>query len=338
MKTSWFENIPHNNLPPAPDDSHLPGIAGPAPTRIKHDKLTMPHTWTSMSLEDFATVVGLLGPRIVRAGDTYWGEVRRFFYRPLLPLREYQPGMISKPWLAALGGAQYAVPAGSGANSCLNWLVFDQTRDYTVTTLDKNRRRQVKLAAKEFVIRPLTDLTEFKRQAHPVYLSFQDRTGYKVGANRRDPAKFAAWAEAVFSIPHVLILGGYRDNLLVGVSLTYRVSSTVFYATFFCNDEALKGYLSDLMLHTVRESAADSPEISHVYAGMFKGIRGLDDFYLHRGAKLIRQPARLVINPLARLLLKTFLPRQFAQLHGRLTDEQLQQAGLQPQGRDAASL
>jgi hypothetical protein len=262
----------------------------------------------------------------------HWGEVRRFFYRPLLPLREHQPGTIRPPFLAAVGGAQYAVPAGVAANSCLNCLVFDETRDYSVAKLDKNRRRQVKLAAKEFVIRPMADLEEFKRQAHPVYLSFHDRTGYKVGAGRRDPAQFAAWAEKVFRVPSVLVLGGYREGVLGGVSLTYRVGSTVFYATFFCNDGALERYLSDLMLHTVRESAAVDPDVTHVYAGMFKGVRGLDDFYLHRGAKLLRQPARLEINPLTRTLLQKFMPRQFSQLLGELSAEQLHQAGVTPSG------
>ncbi len=281
-----------------------------------------------MSPEEFASFVGLLGPRIVRAGGLHWGEVRRFLYRPLLPLHEFDPATIRPPRLAALGGVQYAVAAGPQANSWLNWLAFDETGNYSVALLDKNRRRQVRLAARDFVIRPINDPGEFKRQAHPVYLSFHARTGYKVGSERRDPAAFARWADTVFATPNVLVLGGYREGVLGGVSITYRLGRIVFYATFFCDDDALESYLSDLMLHTVRESAAAAPGVTHVYAGMFKGIRGLDDFYLHRGARLIRQPARLEINPLAGFLLRNFLPDQFARLIGHLTEEQLAQAGV----------
>jgi hypothetical protein len=287
----------------------------------------MPFSWNEMAPGEFASFVGLLGPRIVQAGEVHWGEVRRFFYRPLLPLREFDPVAIRPPRFAALGGVQYAVAAGPQANSWLNWLAFDRAPEYSVATLDKNRRRQVRLAARDFVIRPVTDAGEFKRQAHPVYLSFQNRTGYKVGAERRDPAAFARWTDAVFASPKVLVLGGYREGVLGGVSLTYRHGNIVFYATFFCDDDALERYLSDLMLHTVRESAAAAPGVTHVYAGMFKGIRGLDDFYLHRGARLIRQPARLEVNPIAGFMLKTFLPGQFARLLGQLTEEQLAQAG-----------
>lgn len=283
-----------------------------------------------MSAENFAGFVGLLGPRIVRAGDMYWGEVRPCFYRPLLPLRAHDPATVRPPALATVGGVQFAVASPEHANSTLNCLVFDRTTEYSPAQLDKNRRRQVRLAAKEFTLRPITDPEEFKRTAHPVYLSFHNRTGYKVGAERRDPARFAAWADTLFRFPHVLVLGGYRAGVLGGVSLTYRVGSTVFYATFFCDDASLEAYLSDLMLHTVREAAAASPEVSEVYAGMFKGVRGLDDFYLHRGARLIRQPARLQINPLTRVLLSRLLPRQFAQLQGHLSPAQLTQTGHAP--------
>ncbi len=285
-----------------------------------------------MSAADFAAFVGLLGPRAVEAGGLYWAEARRFFYRPLIPLREFDPATITLPRLALLGGVQYAISRAHQANSWLNWLVFDRTRDYSLATLDKNRRRQVRLAAKDFLVRPVTDLQEFKSQAYAAYVSFHNRTGYKVGAERRDPKVFSLWADRVFATPNVLVLGGYRAGVLGGVSLTYRFGSTVYYATFFCDDASLEGYLSDLMLHTVREGAAASPEVTHIYAGMFKGIRGLDDFYLHRGAKLVRQPARLDINPCARLILKLFLPTQFQRLIGHLTAEQLAQAGIEPEG------
>ena len=284
-------------------------------------------SWQESSAEDSASFVGLLGSKYARAGDIYWVEIRPFFYRPLLPLHELDPATVRFPQRAALGGVQYAVAAGPRANSWLNWLAFDRTQDYSITKLDKNRRRQIRLAERDFVIRPITNAEEFKRQAHMVYLSFQSRTGYEVGAERRDPMAFARWTDAVFASPKVLVLGGYRAGALGGVSLTYRHGSIIFYATFFCDDDSLKRYLSDLMLHTVRESAAAAPGVTHVYAGMFKGIRGLDDFYLHRGARLIRQPARLEINPLAGFLLKNLLPGQFARLLGQLTEEQLAQAG-----------
>lgn len=278
----------------------------------------MTFNWKSLSDKDFATLSGLFGSKIVLVGGVYWIEVRSFFYRPLLPLPVHHPLSVRAPVSARLGAYQYPVKSEDEANSALNLLMFEEARAYSLDSLDKKRRRQVKLAAKEFEVRPVTDVEEFKRQAHPVYLSFYERTHYTVGAKRRDPAYFSAWADAIFAIPNVLILGAYREGVLGGVSLSYLINDTVFYATFFCDDEALKRYLSDLMLHSVRELAATSPEVRQVFASMFKGIRGLDDFYLLRGAALVRQPARLEINPVTNLLLKRCLPKQYRQLLGQV--------------------
>lgn len=280
----------------------------------------MTFQWKSLEDREFVTLAGLLGSKIVLVSGVYWIEVRAFFYRPLFPLSEHHPGSVRTPAPALLGACQYPVGPKDEANSALNLLIFEQTRDYTAATLDKNRRRQVKLAAKEFEIRQITDVEEFKRQAHPVYLSFYERTRYQVGAKRRAPAHFSAWAEGIFKVPNVLILGGYRNGELGGVSLSYLIKDTVFYATFFCNDQALELYLSDLMLHSVRELAATSSAVRRVYASMFKGARGLDDFYLLRGATLVHQPARLEINPVAKLLLKTCLPKQYRQLLGQVSN------------------
>ena len=283
----------------------------------------MTFSWKPMSDEDFITFAGLLGPKIVRVDDLNWAEIRTCFYRPLQPLQEFHPDSIRPPLLSLLGGIQYPVPPEVEANSHLNWLIFDETRGYSLASLDKNRRRQVRMADREFSIRPITDVNVFKQQAFSVYRSFYERTGYKAGASRRDPAIFSDWADAVFRIPHVLILGAYHNGKLGGVSLTYQINDTVIYATFFCDNHALDLYLSDLMLHTVRESAAIAPDVRHVFVGMYKGNRGLDEFYLLRGAKLVRQRARLKINPLAKFLLQKFLPRQYRQLLGHLPDQQI---------------
>jgi len=53
---------------------------------------------------------------------------------------------------------------------------------------------------------------------------------------------------------------------------------------------------------------------------MFKNNRGLDDFKILRGATLVQQRARLEVNPVTRMLLKKFLPGQYAQLLGRLPE------------------
>jgi len=272
--------------------------------------------WVQMSTAEFGAFEGSLGTEVVEVNGVYWIKVRPLFYRPLLPAHEYMPDSISAPLAARLGGFQYGVTVQNEANSFLNLLLFEKPADYSLESLDYNRKRQVKLASKQFTIRAMTDINEFKTKAYPVYLSFYDRTKYQFGAERRDPEVFSRWADKLFQMPKVLVLGGYREGELGGVSLSFWVGNTVIYATFFCDQESLRLNLSDLMLHTVREAAARVPKLRNIFVGMYKGQKGLDGFYLLRGCKLVRQPAMLRINPLVKFLLMRFRPADYQKLLG----------------------
>jgi hypothetical protein len=271
-----------------------------------------------MTIEEFAAFEGIFGQRIIAVNGTYWGRVRPLFYRPLLPYQEYQPGLVAPPSLGLLGGFQHAVPPGEKANSCLNLLMFENAEAYSPDCLDYNRKRQVKLAAKQFVIQPITGINEFKQKAYPIYLSFYERTRYQYGSQRREEPCFSRWADALFRIPNLVILGGYHNGELGGVSVSLLFEDTLCYATFFCNTESLRLGLSDFMLHFVREAVAKGSCAKQIFAGLYKGGKGLDDFYLLRGCKLVRKPALLHINPVAKAFLMRFLPEQYERLLGKI--------------------
>ena len=267
-----------------------------------------------MKMADYARSKNLLGPKVIKAGAMYWCQVRPCLFRPLVPFQEYQSAAIASPPLALLGGIQYAVPPEDESNSFLNYLMFENATTYTVDTLDHNRKRQVRLASKHFVIRVVTDPGEFKAKAYLAYMSFYERTGYSYGSGRRNPLFFSEWTDALFRIPGVLILGGYRNGELVGVSLTLFVESTVIYQMFFCDTESVRQNLADLMLHSVRESSAACPNANQVFAAMYTNAKGLNDFYQLRGAVIVKKRAMLRLNPISRLALRFFLPNRYSKL------------------------
>ncbi len=271
--------------------------------------------WQNMTVADYAAFEGLLGDKTVVVDGIYWTEVRPFFYRPLLLFREHSPGSLKAPGPAVIGGFQHAVRSGEPANSTLNLLMFSDAQSYSLDILDYNRKRQVKKATREFHIRPIIDVAEFKTIAYPVYLSFFERTQYQHGAQRRDQRWFNQWADSLFQLPNVAVLGGYRNGALGGVSLSFLVDDTLFYATFFCDTRSMRLHISDLMLHFVREAAA-SLKVSQIFSGMYKGGNSLDDFYLLRGCKLLKKPALFRVNPLAKIILARCMPKQYLQLKG----------------------
>jgi hypothetical protein len=278
--------------------------------------MTMPFFWKSMAVEDFVAFQRLMGVKTVKVDGNYWCEVRPFFYRPLPATIVVPRGSSSIPPGSKYCGVQHAVPSVEQANSYLSRLAFENSPGYSLDSLQRNWKRKVRLAANELTIRPIPAASEFKQKAHSAYLSFYERTRYDVRTERRDPGYFAGWTDALYRIPNIVVLGGFKNDVLGGVSLSLLLDRTLFYSTFFCDDESLKLHLPDLMLHTVRESASASRDVDEIYASMYKGGVGLDDFYVNRGAKIVRQPAHLKLNPLVKFTLQHLFPKQYALLLG----------------------
>lgn len=261
--------------------------------------------WVRMSADEYAAMQLAFGAKVVQAGGIWWRQVRKFFYRPLLPYRELNPEGLQYPPASMIGGVQFAVPDSVTPDSLLKLLLFENPHEYSLERLSQNNRYHVRRAMKKFSVRQISNVEEFIATAHPVYLSFYDRTKYGYRAERTDEQQFASWARTLFSFPQVRVLGAYREEELVSVSVSYLVEDVVFTATFFSRTEALNDYVSDLLLHVIRENSAANDDVNLIFASSAGMERGLDDFYLRRGAVLASKPARLKMNPFARMLLKT---------------------------------
>jgi hypothetical protein len=281
----------------------------------------MTFPWQRMTIEEFASFERRQGERIRQINGIYWRRVRPFFYRPLLPFQAYRPEAISPPSLSWFGGFQHAVPAGEKANSFLNMLLFEETEAYSLGDLHKQERRQIKRAAEDFTVSLVTDVNEFKVQAYRVYLSFYERTKYEYKSERRYEGNFSKWADSVFQNPKVIVLGAYKKNRELGaIEICHLVEDTLVGSTFFCETESLKMHVTGFMLHKMREAIAGCQAMKQIFIGNYKyaAVKGVDDFYLTRGCKLVRKPALLHINPLTAFFLKRFLPEQYARLSGKI--------------------
>lgn len=274
-----------------------------------------------MTLDDFASFQRLMGIKVRAVDGHYWTQVRPGLYRPLLIWEALPNGPRQLPPLAAFGAHQYSVPSGVTSNSFLNWFIYDQVQSYTPADLTKNPRRQLRIGQANFEIRQMCDAAAFAAEAWPVYQSFHHRTHYRTGSHRREHRAFQRWASGLFQIPGLLILGGYHDGTLGGISLSLQLRDTIYYASVFCDDQSLRLSLYDLFWHTLRESAAAKQDVTRLFMGMYVHNAGLDNFKLLRGAKLVRQPAWLEINPVARLILKSVLPEKYQRLVGEISLE-----------------
>ena len=269
----------------------------------------------AMTADEYAALQIALGAKLVRSGGVWWRAVRPFFYRPLLPFRELAPDRAAYPALARLGGAQHLVSEGVPANSSMSLIVFDDPQSYSLESLSPSRRREIRRSMERFEVKRLTDVDDFSTSAHPVYLSFYERTNYAYRSDRTDPEKFAEWARTLMRFPKVCVLGAYRGDELVAVGVSFLVEDALFISSMFAATSALAGRVSESVLHTMRAQVAGVRGVNVTFAAMAGMERGIDDFYLSRGARLESRPARLSLNPLMSIVLRTLRPDSYRRLH-----------------------
>jgi hypothetical protein len=275
-----------------------------------------------MTPEEFACYRRSFGEHVIVANGVFWRRVRPCFYRPLLPYQEYPPQSVSGPGMAFFGGFQHAVPPQGRTNSFLNLLLCEDPASYSPGDLDRHERREIKRAAEAFTVSLVTDVNEFKAQAYPVYRSFYKRTKYGYKSERRYEGSFSKWAEGLFQHPKIIVLGVYDKNRELGaIGVWCLVEDTLVYSTFFCDTKSLKMHVTGFMLHTMREAVAGSRAIKQIYIGNYKysAAKGIDDFYLARGCKLVSKPAWLQLNSLAAFGLKRYAPEQYGRLIGEIS-------------------
>lgn len=271
-----------------------------------------------MTVNEYAALERQLGAALRLVDGVWWRRVRPFFYRPLYLFRPLDSDPVHTPALARWGGLQYPVRVGAPANSQLHYVMAEPASPYTLESLGKKDARVIRVAQKKLTVERIELTGALVRPAHEAYLEFQQRTRYQYKAERRNLDKFAAWAAIIRAFPKLLVLGAFVAGRLRGVSISFRVEDTVFFAMFFAANEVLKLGGADLVLHTVRQAAADAPGVCRVFATMFKGEGGHDRFYLYRGFQQVSVPAVLRIHPGLALALRCCAPGAWARLNGEL--------------------
>lgn len=264
--------------------------------------------WKPMTVDELALYRQSDGDKLVKLDGVWWIEIRPFFFRPLFPFTEIFPGSKRYPLKAYAGGFLHVVPSGAPANATMNFFVHPDVQGYSLDSLNHRRRRITREGMQNFTAKVLTDLDEFIATAYEVYLSFYKRTGYSYRNERVRKEAFARWATNLFRYEKIRKLGAYHGDKLSAVEVSYLIDRVIVADTMFADDAGLAMKVTDFVLHTMREAAADT-DARIFFSGLPTGVASLDEAKLLRGCNLLQSPACLRINPLAlsvaRVLLKT---------------------------------
>lgn len=269
-----------------------------------------------MTVDEYADLELALGSRLHQVQGIWWKEIRPCFFRPLFPLAMLDPQTAVPPWRAMLGGYQHPVPVGAPSNSQANYIVFDDLQNYSFGALSRNRKKKIHKAQTHFHVQPIPDKETFIEQAYPVYLSFQERTGYGWKRERTEKEHFAHWASILYRFPKLAILGTYDRDRLAAVEVAYRVEDTVLDATSFAHSEYLSLDVGDLVIHHLRESLAAQTDIRCIFLGTYGEKQSLDAFKINIGGKVTALPAYYRLNPAMKLLMKLVGRKTYRRLQG----------------------
>lgn len=250
-----------------------------------------------MTVDRYAALEQATGVKVVKVGDIWCWQVRPFLYRPLLPFKKYHSQKATGGF-PSIGVFQHGVEDGQPCNSYLNPIVFLEPRNYDIKKLRYNVQNHIKKALKNGVtVSRIVDEREFSESAYPCYLSFYERTKYAFETSRRQKEGFSRWAHAFFQFPETVVIAAFAGRDLVSFEISCLVEDTLIHKTLVTSDEGLKLVAPDLLLHTLRISAREQPNIRMIYDTLLGQSPGINEFYLSRGARVLALPAFLPMHP-----------------------------------------
>jgi hypothetical protein len=269
--------------------------------------------WDRMTMDEFAICQQGEGLKVVQLDGIWWVEIRPFFFRPLFPFTPIDPQSKRYPIKALIGGFLHVVPDGVTANSSMNFFVFDDLKNYSLSALNSKHRHTTRTGMENFTAKPLTNQDEFIDSAYEVYISFQRRTNYSYKDDRVNRQAFTKWAEHLYRNPKVQKTGAYHKDKLSAIEISYFIEDVIIGDTFFANNASLKMNVTDFIYHTVREAAAQT-DARYFFVGLPTGVKSLDQSKLWRGCKILRMPACYKINPVSLSVAKVFMKSSYQKL------------------------
>jgi hypothetical protein len=288
---------------------------------------SLPSYLSAMSVERYAAFEQATGVKVARMGEIWWQQSRPFLYRPLLPFKKYDLTQVRKGF-DRVGVFQAAVEDEQPSNSFLNPIIYERPQEYDAKKFRDSARKNLNKALRNpIVVRVISDEEQFSEMAYPVYLSFYWRTKYRFDTSRKDKAKFARWAHAVFQFPEAVVLGAFVSQELISFEIACLVENTLILKTLVTSDKALTLNAPDLLLHSYRTIAQDHPQIHRIYDSMLSANAGLNNYKVRRGAQIGALPAFLHIHPALRWLIKRANCAAYERLCGS-NNEQLSAKGI----------
>ncbi|MBN1458139.1 MAG: GNAT family N-acetyltransferase [Armatimonadetes bacterium] len=252
---------------------------------------------------------------VVERHGRYWRRVRPGVFEPVHYLACMSADEIGRPtptcwaWKAALKPDHI-----SHANGFIPVHLVEDVRSYGPASMERRKREELKKCRRLIRFVHITDSKILRADGWKVVLSTAARAPFTIAKTERE---YQAWADREASDRRTVIVGGLRDNLLVGFMTAYAVEDT--------------GYLHGLMVSKEHLSTGVSTGLYHEMMQLFKRIagikqvsasyhipedRGLCTYKARIGLPLAYIPSRFSLRPPVGQMLRMVRPGTYYRFSG----------------------
>ncbi|MFO0973679.1 MAG: hypothetical protein U1A27_09610 [Phycisphaerae bacterium] len=272
-----------------------------------------PTEYECWTVEDYARRRVARGHRVHRHAGTWWDQVGTAFCWPLDPLAVLPPRGVRPAWTKSPAGYQHRVAEAAAANSYLNLMLLEDVPHYAIERLDSKRRNLVRKGLKGLAVRT-PSVEEYRRDGLRVEQEFHERTRWK------SPPAAAEWPAYVdFSYRDPVIdhkLAAFAGERIVGLLTWFGLERTAFVTHISSAHDGLKLCANDALLFTWASLLRDSGQYDRACFWLRSAKPSLDQFKAEHLFKPTALAARLVLNPVARLIAARWKPQHLERLHG----------------------
>jgi hypothetical protein len=269
------------------------------------------------SVDEYARRLRMRSHPVHQAGGVWWRQLRTQFCWPLDPLAIVEPG--ATPALPhALFGYQARAEAAEQANSYLNPMMCEDVAGYALERLSSQRRNRIKRGLKQVEIRAVGE-AELARDGWQIEHEFYGRTQWHPPP---PPPLWQAQVRRSYSSPIVdHKLGAWVGDRLVAYLTWFGLEDTAHTNHLASSDEGNQLCANDALLYTWMEQVRASGRYRRATFSIRSLKATLDEYKESHLFRLQSLPARLMMNPLMRELLRWRRPTELERLVGLGTSE-----------------
>ncbi len=264
-----------------------------------------------MSPDIFSEWLQRQGRRVVRSASSYWHSegvraLQAFPYHWTIEPNERELRELLRERQALC--LRYSAPVSSPLG-CLSYHMVRETPDYTVESLGKWARKNVRRGLRNCSVQPIA-LDLLAEEGWALQTDTLERQNRRVQISQRD---WQTRCLAAKDLPGFEAWGALVDGRLAASVITFRMDDCVYMLSQQCHRQFLTAHVNNALSFTVTQAMLRRPGVRSIFYSLHSldAPTSMDEFKFRMGysARMVRQ--RVVFHPVLEPLVNPALHALF---------------------------